>query len=559
MPKFRGNLGNLRRGFRETISRGTFAIPLAIFASLFVGVFANNNFAGAVTYENLVQDDFTNNQTEPNTWFFGANANAEAASYPCLTAGDATTPVTSLPACIDGTADANGFGTLRLTNAATAEASYVWLNEPINLDRGLDVTFDMYQYGGFRHNPDGSVSVGADGLAFFLIDGRANPTEPGFLGGGLGYKPYAGGGGGSQCAKSADGLTYTGENAPATTPGLIGGWVGVGFDFFGNFSCPPAGSVVGDPVWGVGGTVANQPNLKRANVVSIASQIAADGLGGGETVTFAKMAQGLAVDTNSRSVARRTVNITINPQKVLSVSIDFHDGKGFVPAVTVNLSDVNDGAMPSSFKLGWSAGTGGAVNIHEINNLVVKQLAPQLSIVKTADKTAELKIGEGLTYSLVVTNDVAGADALEPITITDNLSSAFEIVALSEGCTNDNLRVTCVLAGLNAGNSRTFQIRVRAVKPGDVTNYASVFGGGDPSCAQENICTSSARNTIGNDILDGYSPTPKPDPEQPGEVPGAPDTGVFVSGSVFTVLAIGLAATLIFAKLTAKRLSRFGK
>ena len=124
----------------------------------------------------------------------------------CLSAaGNATAnPLASCPTVTD----VQGSGKLRLTaNVATQEGG-VFASTSIPTSQGLDVSFNTYQYGGTQ---------GADGLAFVLAAvNPANPVTPaaiGQSGGALGY------------------------SAPSSnSPGLSYGYLGVGFDVFGNFS-----------------------------------------------------------------------------------------------------------------------------------------------------------------------------------------------------------------------------------------------------------------------------------------------------------------------------------
>ncbi len=67
-----------------------------------------------------------------------------------------------LASCSNST-DAQGSGTLRFTNSSTSQVGGVFAGTSVPTSRGLDVTFNSYQYGG----------NGADGLAFVLAAGTA--------------------------------------------------------------------------------------------------------------------------------------------------------------------------------------------------------------------------------------------------------------------------------------------------------------------------------------------------------------------------------------------------
>lgn len=189
--------------------------------------------------------------------------NWQALNGACLTAGDGSntpsdgtqytpsTPSLTIPACsglpyyknltlVGGATgllpDASGQGALRLTNGDTTtgtngnnQTGAVVSNFTFPTNEGLQVTWTSVTYGGNAYqnnhsskNSDGSAYnnlSGADGISFFLSDGgtTANPVAPtvGALGGSLGYS----------CS-----------NVNGTYDGVVGGYLGIGIDEFGNFS-----------------------------------------------------------------------------------------------------------------------------------------------------------------------------------------------------------------------------------------------------------------------------------------------------------------------------------
>ncbi len=159
----------------------------------------------------------------------------------CLTAGDGS--ASTIPACVGlayytgktlvGGAtgklpDANLAGALRLTNGDTTTGSNgnnqtgaIVSNFTFPTNEGLQVTWTSVTYGGnaYQNNASTNNKSGADGISFFLSDGgtKAAPVAPtvGALGGSLGYS----------CS-----------NGNGTYDGVIGGYLGIGMDEFGNFS-----------------------------------------------------------------------------------------------------------------------------------------------------------------------------------------------------------------------------------------------------------------------------------------------------------------------------------
>ena len=156
---------------------------LFFFASLFGA--ADTARANSI----LLTESFTG--TTAAGWnFYGQDLHGSDAS---LTAAKGIDPV--------------GSGWLRLTDAETYEAAFVYNDTAIPFGYGIDVTFKFASWGG----------SGADGFALVLFDGSLSPTSAGGYGGSLGYAQRNG------------------------ALGLAGGILGIGFDEFGNYSSPTEG------------------------------------------------------------------------------------------------------------------------------------------------------------------------------------------------------------------------------------------------------------------------------------------------------------------------------
>ncbi|XLM19808.1 hypothetical protein MKD33_14430, partial [Chromobacterium piscinae] len=105
--------------------------------------------------------------------------------------------------------DSSGNGALRLTNSANSQSGAIIYNSLFPSTSGLQATFTTYTYGG---DSGGSARNGADGMSFFLL--TAIPNAVGSFGGSLGYS----------CSN---------VNSPYN--GIIGGFLGLGMDEYGNF------------------------------------------------------------------------------------------------------------------------------------------------------------------------------------------------------------------------------------------------------------------------------------------------------------------------------------
>src|SRR5699024_8883190 len=109
-------------------------------------------------------------------------------------------------ALTSGDADPSGEGWLRITGTEDKTNGYALFDEAFESQDGVSISFEVAAWGG-----SGST-FGADGLAFFLVDGDqidASNFQIGGYGGSLGYAPLVG--------KSVN------------DPGMLGAVLGIGF------------------------------------------------------------------------------------------------------------------------------------------------------------------------------------------------------------------------------------------------------------------------------------------------------------------------------------------
>ncbi|HEV8025027.1 MAG TPA: hypothetical protein VGP37_09110, partial [Candidatus Nanopelagicales bacterium] len=148
--------------------------------------------------------------TYSSDWAAGRFSLGTLLDYPCLTARPAASGDLQLnpgPGTLftcQTTPDASGSGALRLADDSTTaepDSSDINFTQPFLTSGGFDITFSMAMY-----DTSSSANQAADGISFFLKDGSSTNYAPGYPGGWLGYIDVA------------DAL------------------VGVGFDYFGNFS-----------------------------------------------------------------------------------------------------------------------------------------------------------------------------------------------------------------------------------------------------------------------------------------------------------------------------------
>jgi hypothetical protein len=219
-------------------------------------------------------------------------------------------------------------GTLRLTSAQVDQGSFVLYNKSFSGQDGLTVTFDTYAYGG----------DGADGISWFLVDGKQSPTQAGAYGGSLGYA----------------------SSVYHNQPGISGGYLGVGLDSYGNFS-NPADSAAGGP--------GLTPDAIAVRGSQANSYKYLTGTGTLPTSLDLPYSQG-------RDHAKRSVQIDLSKTGLLNVYVDLNADGDFLDGGEKAINNFNvvaaNGALPDTLKFGFAASTGCSTNIHEIDNLVVK-------------------------------------------------------------------------------------------------------------------------------------------------------------------------------------------
>lgn len=373
-------------------------------------------------YAQLVVSDTLTGPTTAFKW--------QASGGACLTAGRAgvggrPAATSTVPACqgkaeysgqtmVGGTGgrfpDNDGEGALRLTNGAngTNMTGSVVSTEPFPTTQGVQVTFSTVTYGGNGYKNSDKKESGADGLAFFLMDGSKLPKEKdakiplGAFGGSLGYSCSNG--------KGSDILPYAAD-------GLNGAFVGVAIDEFGNFSNAGDNTATGPGqtpntimVRGAGnvswaalnsnfGTYYPSwlPATERAAAVrntcktgklwdysrgsssayntgrvAISSGSAAATLYDYKPLVDAPLpVTGNIYNQENDAGAKRelanllTYSLTITQDNLLSLTYNINGGDS-IPVITNKSVATGNGPLPPSFLFGFVSGTGGGSNVHEI-------------------------------------------------------------------------------------------------------------------------------------------------------------------------------------------------
>ena len=338
----------------------------------------------------------------------------------CLTAGDGTG---TIPACVGlpyyteplvGGAtgllpDAVGQGALRFTNGFPGgyHQNGAIVLSPANAfpaNSGVQVTFTTVTY---RGDSGGAGGDGADGISFFLMDAR-QPPDLGAFGGSLGYT----------CSNTNNDQTLRSDGTPRGYDGLVGAYMGLGIDEFGNFlnGSNPATGYNGDNTasgYGYqpgriglrgGGNVAwhwlnaNYPVqypssltiAQRASAVQLTCEtgvlwdysgsvsnpvVSASQPPASQPLDYPAIPNAYSVLTtvqiaNEAAITRSdatpiSYKLKITSGGLLSLSYSINSG-AYLPVITSQDITASNGLLPANLLFGFAGSTGGDTNIHEI-------------------------------------------------------------------------------------------------------------------------------------------------------------------------------------------------
>ncbi|MNK37203.1 D-mannose binding lectin [compost metagenome] len=313
-----------------------------------------------------------------------------------------------------GVADPLNQGWLRLTRTTTNSKGYAFIDKSFPSSLGVLVDFE---YKTWRDVNDNTYR-GADGLSIFLFDGTVDKNS--FV---------LGGDGGS--------LGYSKKDA---IPGLYKGYIGIGFDEYGNFANPDDGAKPGGPGERPNSVVLRGPTTSNAttNRYLLGKTIIPNGTGFlyQDITTTTGLRTDDVIDFNANTSTRptdnqfyRRVQIEIEPLANGSYNIIVRwktkpTDTTFSEILSYETTDIPPGLL----KVGFAAATGGGVNYHEIRNLLVTT-PNNIRVVKRADKEILSKVsGTGtenqITYTIEVTNATNSTSNVPNINFLDGLRDA---------------------------------------------------------------------------------------------------------------------------------------
>jgi MSHA biogenesis protein MshQ len=363
-------------------------------------------------------------------------------------------------------------GRLRLTQAASNQAtSTTYLRLFPAANNLVTISFNHYAHSG----------SGADGMAVVFSDASVTP-QPGAFGGPLGYgfKP---------------GIS-----------GFAGGWLGIGFDEYGNFSGEGGNYNVGRrkqavAIRGSGSGTSGYNYLK--------------GTCNNGTTNTGGNCLSPAVDNNGNANHKYqlTIDSRISGQSMVKVERD--TGSGYATLIDWFNAQSQSGQaqVPSDFLLSLTGSTGGSTNVHELDNVQICalqsnpvgvqidhfQLDHSGQALTCNPETVTVKACANVACTALITDLVTATLSLTPTSASNGWING-NTVTFKGGSTTVQLRnntTTAVTIGVSGSTPTT--------KPFSSTLCKA--GAGTPSAA---ACTLNfADSGFIFDVLDTYSNQPQ--------------------------------------------------
>jgi len=412
-----------------------------------VAVLAGTTPAGAAPPHLIfLNEPFTGPQVQiPSNWVVPAlPSGTPGSNVACMTAS-LLTAQTPIPGCQNPAIDAAPNGALRLTSAAGSLDGGTSFARTVPSAQGLDIRFNTYQYGG----------NGADGILFYLAG--SDPTYP--------APPTALGPPGGH-------LGYSGGSGAPTGNGLANGYLGIGFDVYGNFTNSNFnGSGCVNPAWvGAATKVAGQvtvrgPGSGTVGYCPMASSAAAGGLsgklGGNSSATRSGSLVPVEIAINPTAAAVGTSGIASVPAYSYVVSVSplggptqiitgsLPNASSFEPAPWLEPSR----GIPYQLAMGFAASTGGSTDVHEVRNIAVQPLfsnPAQVAVQLTDTGSGALVQGTPVTYTAAGSLSVGGGSLNQPASLIATLPTGV-VPGTASGtdwsCVTAGQTVTCAYTG----------------------------------------------------------------------------------------------------------------
>ena len=255
-------------------------------------------------------------------------------------------------------------------------------------------------------------------------------------------------------------------------PGIVGGYLGVGLDVFGNYTNNQFdGSGCVDPSWaGKNARVANQvtvrgPGSGTTGYCMLASSAGSGGLkgklDGGSSGTRATSLVPVEIAINPTASSISTQGIPDVPAYSYVVAVSPLGGTTqYVSGTLPNASAFEPAAwldpttgIPYQLAFGFAASTGGSNDIHEVRNIQVQPLftnPARAALQLTNDAAGHLVAGTSVQYTATPSLSALGGSENQTLSFTDTFPAGIVPGAASGtdwSCSTSGQDVTCTFTG----------------------------------------------------------------------------------------------------------------
>jgi type IV pilus assembly protein PilY1 len=442
-----------------------------------------------------------------------------------LTAGSSAKSAGVIPGCANiGTpapVDAIGAGALRLTPAVGNQTGAILSNFTFPLSQGMQVTFTTYTYGGSKDSP---AKDGADGISFILTDGTAAvPTVAGGLGGSMGYSCSNGNSTyeGMANAYLGIGVDEFGNflnNSDNTNTGILNSRASGGTTAYGDNSYATSGIPQYQPqrigLRGAGNTtwawLKSQNSTYYSGSVDVTKTKAAcssgtyvsatnsngtpktytsipynyNAIAGGYQVlptgtlianegTSTRYGNPAAPADYTKNAWPLTYKLTLSPTGLLNFSYSYNNG-AFQPVLANSQITTSNGPLPASFRFGFSAGTGGSYNVHEITCFQASPLQSNSSASANTVQSGQVKIGSQIYLASYGSDNWFGALVSDSLVTSGTTLSIANVANWDARCVLTG--GLCAAMGTNAAGTPTTNITAQAPANRALLTWDSVGG-----------------------------------------------------------------------------------